>query len=126
MPDFGAFIRQLQQPVRGQIDADEYFSVFITASIETSWKRWLGGRIVSLITVVGSSGFFWFAIALLFIAAWWKKKNHAAQKMAEWDEEESVYAVLDEVEGPPGDPEDYMPDRTPYEEAYEDDDEREW
>ncbi|GAB4324368.1 MAG: hypothetical protein Kow0059_19910 [Candidatus Sumerlaeia bacterium] len=116
------FIRSLQQRPAGQPPAEEYFRSFLAASVEAGWRHWLGGRWISALAVVGSSGFFWFAVSLLCVAAWWVKRRAAARRRAEWEaDEEHVYSVLDEVEGPPGDPEDYLPEPTPYEEYYESD-----
>lgn len=116
-------IRALQSPGPGQVGAQDYWGGLLVTSLEAGWKQWLGGRWLSALAVVGSSGFFWFGVALLFLAAWWIKRQRAAAKHEAWEEEEKVFAVLDEAQGPPGDPEDYLPEPTPYEKAYEIDDE---
>lgn len=114
-----AFIRALQNPGPGQVAAEDYWDGLLARSVEAGWKQWLGGRWLSALAVVGSSAFFWFAVAMLFVAAWWIKRRRAAAKHEAWEEEDKVFAVLDEAQGPPGDPEDYLPEPTAYEKEYE-------
>ena len=80
-------------------------------ALQIQWKKSLGNW-RDWIAAVAGSGSFWVVVAALTVLAWVVRKHRSRDLRREWDEEEKVYAVLDEEEKKLYGDED--PDHDPY------------
>jgi hypothetical protein len=82
---------------RGVAQIDRYWDSLFRETLEQEWRKSLNlSRNWPLLTM--SDGIFWGIGALLLVAAWVAVKWRRRRRHAQWDEEDRVYAALDEAE----------------------------
>ena len=83
---------------RGVHQIDRYWDSLYRESLDADWRKSLKfSRNWPLLTT--SDGMFWGIGAVLLVLAWLVVRYRRRIRHAEWDEEERVYAALDEAEG---------------------------
>ncbi len=91
-----AFLRTITGP-GGVAAIERFWDSLPRETLEVNWRQSLTlRRNWPLLTF--DSGLLWGGMALLLVAAWVAVRLRRRRQHAEWDEEERVYAVLDEEE----------------------------